>query len=158
VPADSTQLIRDFYAAFARRDAAAMARCYHPEIEFSDDVFPDLRGPAAPAMWRMLCQRATDLRIEVFEVEAGDRTGRAHWEAWYTVAATGRRVHNRIDARFEFKDGLIVRHRDRFDFWRWARQALGPAGWFLGWSHFMQKRVQDQAARGLEKFLQRESV
>ena len=40
-------LIRDFYAAFARRDAEGMARCYHPEVFFSDTVFPSLRAKAA---------------------------------------------------------------------------------------------------------------
>ena len=56
------------------------------------------------------------------------RAGRAHWDATYTYSATGRRVDNRIDATFAFRDGLIVRHDDRFDLWRWARQALGVQG------------------------------
>jgi hypothetical protein len=28
-----------------------------------------------------------------------DARGMASWEAWYTFSATGRRVHNKIDAR-----------------------------------------------------------
>ena len=67
-------------------------------------------------------------------------TGRAHWVATYTYSATGRPVENRIDATFEFRDGRIVRHRDRFDLYRWARQALGPKGLLLGWLPPVQAR------------------
>ena len=59
---------------------------------------------------------------------------------------------NRIDARFEFRDGLIVRHVDRFDFWRWARQALGAPGWALGWSGWLRAKVRRRAAAGLAAF------
>ena len=58
------QLIRDFYAAFGRRDAEAMASCYHPEVLFSDTVFPRLQGEEAGDMWRMLTSRSNDLRVE----------------------------------------------------------------------------------------------
>lgn len=86
-----------------------MAACYHPEVHFSDPVFADLRGEEAGDMWRMLCGRATDLRIEFDEVTVDEDRGSAHWEAWYTFS-TGRKVHNVIDASFEFSDGLILRH------------------------------------------------
>src|SRR5688572_17862405 len=124
-------VVHRLYSCFQRRDGSGMAACYHPDIHFSDEVFPDLRGARAGAMWMMLCERAKDLRVEVRDVAADDRIGSAHWEAWYTFTATGRLVHNVIDARFEFAEGLIVRHQDSFDFWRWATQALGPAGRFL---------------------------
>jgi ketosteroid isomerase-like protein len=146
------ELIRRFYQAFQQRDAETMASCYHPEIHFSDPAFPDLRGPAAGDMWRMLCARGKDLRLEFRDVHADPRHGRAHWEAWYTFSATGRQVHNIIDAEFEFRDGLIVRHIDRFDFHRWAGQALGPAGKLLGGFAFMQRKVQAKAAQGLAQF------
>ena len=149
----NAQLIAEFYTSFAKQDAGGMAACYHPDIQFSDEVFPDLRGPRAGAMWQMLCKRATDLRIEFTDVTADDASGRAHWEAWYTFSATGRRVHNRIDARFEFRDGKILRHKDSFAFWSWASQALGPVGWLLGWSSVVKNRVRSQAAANLETFM-----
>jgi hypothetical protein len=62
-------------------------------------------------------------------------------------------VHNKIDARFEFKDGKIIRHRDSFDFWAWASQALGPPGRLLGWSSFLKNRVRAQAAKSLAAFM-----
>jgi ketosteroid isomerase-like protein len=143
-------LISSFYRAFQARDAAGMARCYHPQVEFSDPVFPRLRGPEAGAMWAMLCGRATDLEISFGDVKAGDARGHARWEARYTFTQTGRPVHNGIDAEFEFRDGLIARHADRFDFWRWARQALGPTGLLLGWTPMVRNRVRAMARRGLD--------
>ena len=146
-------LIARFYAAFQLRDAAAMAACYHPDVHFSDEVFPDLRGPEAKAMWAMLCARGKDLRIEPSDVTADERDGSARWDAWYTFSGTGRKVHNIVAAEFSFRDGLIVRHVDRFDFWRWARQALGPAGLLLGWTPFLRSKVRATAARSLETWM-----
>lgn len=142
-------LITRFYQAFQKRDAAGMAACYHADIHFSDPVFPELRGPQAGAMWHMLCSRAQDLRVEFNQVSADDARGRAHWEAWYPFSATGRRVHNVIEARFEFRDGLIVRHEDQFDFHRWASQALGITGRLLGGTAFLQNKIRAKAATGL---------
>ena len=149
------QLIDRFYTAFARRDAEGMVACYHPEIEFSDPVFPDLHGDRARGMWQMLCERGKDLRIEFTQVAADDRQGQAHWEAWYTFSATGRQVHNRIDARFDFRDGRILRHDDLFSFWRWASQALGPVGIALGWTPLVKDKVRRQAAANLERYMEK---
>ena len=78
----------------------------------------------------------------------------AHWEPTYVFSATGRVVHNIIDAEFEFDDaGLITRHTDRFDFWRWARQALGAPGLLLGWTPLLRARVRTQAAANLKRFM-----
>jgi len=147
------QLIHDFYTAFQRRDAPAMAACYHPDLEFSDAVFVGLRHARATAMWTMLVERGTDLRLTFRDVQADDHTGRAHWDAHYTFSTTGRKVINRIDAAFEFRDGRIVRHRDAFDFWTWSRQALGPAGLLLGWTPLLKNQVRKQAQRSLDKFM-----
>lgn len=151
----NADLIQRFYTSFAKRDAIGMAACYHPDVTFSDEVFIDLEGPRATGMWQMLCERGKDLRIEFRDVEANDMAGRAHWEAWYTFSATGRHVHNVIDACFEFRDGLIIAHRDRFDFWTWASQALGPMGRLLGWSGVLRNRVRAQAANSLTSFLRK---
>lgn len=80
----NARLITRFYEAFGRRDAQTMATCYHKDVEFSDPVFPDLKGIEASDMWRMLAARATDLVVR-FEVKnADDRRGAAHWDADYT--------------------------------------------------------------------------
>lgn len=150
----TTEVLERFYGAFARRDHQAMATCYTPDAEFSDPVFPHLAGPEVPGMWRMLCERGTDLRLEYRDLHADEATGSAHWEAWYTFSATRRPVHNVIEARFEFADGRIRRHRDTFDLYRWARQALGLKGLLLGWTPPVQAAVRAQARRALTRFLQ----
>lgn len=153
----NARTLHGFYDAFGQRDAAAMARCYAPDAHFSDPVF-DLRGAAIGAMWQMLCSQAKSLRIEAAGIEADEQTGRAHWQAWYPFSATGREVHNEIDASFEFRDGLIVRHHDRFDLWRWSRQALGVPGLLLGWTPLLQRQVRARAARSLAAFEQRRAA
>ena len=85
-------------------------------------------------------------------IEANEREGRAHWVATYLFSATGNTVENRIDASFTFRDGRIATHQDRFDLYRWARQALGLKGLLLGWLPPVQAAVRKQAAQGLRAF------
>jgi len=145
-------LIEQFYKAFQNRDADGMVACYHPDIWFSDPVFHDLRGPRAGAMWRMLCERAKSLEITFRDVRADDRTGAAHWEASYVFTATGRNVHNVIDATFELADGKIIRHADTFDLWRWSGMALGAKGKLLGWLPPIKHAIHKKAVGGLDSF------
>ncbi len=140
-----------FYAAFARRDGAAMAALYAPAATFSDPAFPALAGPEIGGMWRMLCRNGKDLVVVASGIEADDRGGRAHWEADYSFGA--RKVHNVIDATFSFEGGLVTRHEDRFDLDRWLLQALGPIGGRLPGAGAI---VRWQAGRGLQSFLARE--
>lgn len=149
------ELIHTFYTAFQRKDGAAMAACYHPDAEFSDPVFPMLKGSEVGEMWKMLCHRGKDLSLDYSGVSAEGDRGKAHWEAHYTFSATGKKVHNIIDAELEFRDGKIYRHRDHFDFWKWSRQALGVVGWLGGWSGALQGKVQLQAASGLAAWIAR---
>jgi ketosteroid isomerase-like protein len=147
------QLIERFYGAFADHDGEAMAACYAPDIRFSDPVFPDLRGEEAGAMWRMLTGGAGDLRVELHEREADGDRGSAHWIAHYTFTQTGRPVVNDIRASFRFAGGLIAEHDDRFAFYRWARQALGPSGLLLGWTPVIRSAVRRRARARLDEFL-----
>jgi ketosteroid isomerase-like protein len=148
----NVESIRHFYEAFSRHDWRAMGEAYAEDVHFSDEVF-DLHGEDARHMWHMLAERGRDLRLQWRDLrEQPDGTVTAHWDAWYTFGATGRPVHNSIDARFTFRDGKVVRHVDRFDFWRWSRQALGAPGWVLGWTPLLRGKVRATAARGLEAF------
>jgi hypothetical protein len=104
-------------------------------------------------MWHMLCERGTDLEVTFAGVQANEERGRAHWEARYTLSGGSRDVHNIIDASFGFRDGLIVRHTDAFDLWRWTRMAIGPAGTALGWSSPFQNKVRSAAMSGLRRFM-----
>lgn len=129
MPAEENKAtIERLYEAFGKCNGAAMTACYAPGAHFRDPAFGDLEGEEVGAMWRMLTSRATDLKIELREHEAGEETGSAHWIARYTFS-TGRPVVNDIRARFRFAaDGKIADHVDEFDFRNWAKQALGPSG------------------------------
>ena len=150
----SEQLIEQFYRSFQQKDYAAMAACYHPDASFSDAVFNLKNGREVAAMWHMLCISGKDLKIEFDRVQADDRTGRAHWDAWYTFSRTGRKVHNAIDASFEFQAGRIIRHTDDFSFPRWSRQAFGLTGWLLGRTPFLHNKVRQTAMKGLFQFIE----
>lgn len=145
-------LINKFYSAFQQRDYATMNACYDDNILFEDPVFGKLLGNEAKAMWHMLCERGKDLQISFNNVQANDLVGEAHWEAVYTFS-TERKVHNVIDAVFQFNDGKITAHQDTFDLWKWTRMALGPSGILMGWTPMVQNKVRETAKKGLEKFI-----
>lgn len=149
----SESLIRTFYGAFAARDAAGMGQCYADDARFHDPVFGDLDAEQARAMWRMLLERGEDLEVRLVRVEADGERASAGWEADYTFRATGRMVHNVVEATFRFREGRIVEHRDRFSLWRWTRMALGIKGTLLGWTPLVQGKVRSTAAKGLGAFL-----
>ena len=148
----NAEVLTRFYEAFARKDPQAMAACYAADVHFGDPVFPDLKGAQVGRMWRMLAGGGKDLQLTFRDVQADATTGSAHWEATYTFSKTGRRVHNVIEASFRFRNGLIMEHRDRFSFYRWARQALGPTGVLLGWTPLVKARVRKEAAARLAAF------
>lgn len=147
-------LITQFYEAFAELDAEKMVDCYHQDIVFEDPAFGRLQGQRAMNMWRMLCQsqQGKDFKVTYNDVGARDNIGVASWEAHYTFSKTGRKVHNKIKATFEFEDGKIIKHTDEFDLHRWARQALGIQGLLIGWTGFFRKKLQAQTNRLLDKF------
>jgi ketosteroid isomerase-like protein len=148
--------IETLYQALGERDGATMASLYHPDARFSDPAFGDLRGIEVGMMWRMLCARAKDLRVEHSRIVIDGDRGTAHWEAWYTFSPTGRKVHNVIDALFRFEGETIIEHLDVFSLWRWSRQALGPVGLVLGWSPLVRAKVQAQARQGLDVFMKQQ--
>ena len=148
------QLITDFYAGFAKQDPSPMRAAYAPNAHFTDPAFGDLHGADVGDMWTMLTGQAKDFRLEFRDVKADETSGSAHWEAWYRFGGK-RKVHNVIEARFTFVAGRITRHVDSFDFWRWSRQALGPAGVLLGWTPMLHGSVVSRAKASLSAWQKR---
>lgn len=146
-------LIESFYRAFDAHDGRAMAACYAADAHFSDPVFTNLRGREPGAMWQMLTQDDGDLRIELLDHDADDRTGSAHWLAHYTFSQTGRPVVNDIQTTFAFLDRSIAEQRDVFDFARWSRQAFGILGTVLGPTPVLRAIVRRKARASLDEFL-----
>ncbi|WP_439151156.1 nuclear transport factor 2 family protein [Winogradskyella sp.] len=56
-----------------------------------------------------------DFKVVYSNIKTNGNNASAHWEAFFTFSKTGRKVHNKIDASFEFKDGLIIKHTDGFN-------------------------------------------
>ena len=147
------KLIHDFYTTFQQLDFTTMQSLYHDEACFHDPVFLDLTSAEVRAMWQMLLTSAKDLKVSFSEVKVNAQAGSCRWEAWYTFSKTGRPVHNIIHASFQFKEGKIYRHKDSFDLWRWARQALGISGVLLGWSSLVQNKIRETARHNLKKHM-----
>lgn len=142
-----------FYTAFANADASQMCECYHPNIQFRDPVFGLLKGNDVCQMWKMLIERSKgEIKIEFSDSKASEHIGSTRWVATYLFSKTNRKVINTIQAHFLFQDGLIIKHTDDFDIWKWAKQAFGLKGFMLGWTGFMQKKIQQQALLSLKKY------
>lgn len=147
------EVITKFYQAFQRLDWKTMQACYHPEASFSDPVFQNLTNVEVNAMWHMLCENATDFSLHYSEVTTNGNDGSCRWDAWYSFSHTGRKIHNIIHADFKFRDGLIIHHVDKFNFWKWSVMALGLSGYFLGWTPIIKDKVRATAHKSLMKFM-----
>ena len=152
------ELITRFYDAFHQLDYKTMQDCYHEEAVFFDPVFQDLNSTEVKMMWEMLCSQARDLKIQFAEVQADEEYGTCQWTASYTFTTTGRKVINRVKAHFKFRDGKIIEHTDDFNLWNWSRQALGLKGLLLGWSNFLQKKLNASADEKLLRFLNKKTA
>lgn len=149
-------LIEKFYSAFQKLDYETMNSCYSEDIVFNDPVFGILQNGEVKAMWEMLCKNAKDFSLSYSDIEIIDHEyATCKWKAGYTFSKTGNKVVNNIKAFVKINDGKIVEHTDAFRLRKWIGQALGWKGILLGWSGFMQKAVQKQARRSLEKFMQK---
>ena len=148
-------IIDQFYAAFQKKDVETMQGCYADSASFSDPVFQNLSAAQTRKMWEMLIKRGKDLQLEYSNVQADGQRGSADWVATYSFSATGRKVINRIHAEFVFENGKIVQHRDHFNFYTWARQALGFPGWLFGWTGFLRQSVRMKAMSNLAEFMRK---
>lgn len=148
--------MQKFYEAFQKHDAAAMSSLYHPDARFSDPVFQNLDQKEVQGMWHMLIERSNgNLEIEFHSLMGDDQMAQCTWEAKYQFSKTKRDIHNVIHSTMEFKDGLILKHTDQFDFWRWSKMALGTSGVLLGWSPMVKNKVRKMAIASLRSYLKK---
>lgn len=147
------QIIEEFYSGFADANSITMNSCYHKEIVFEDPIFGVLESDDVRDMWEMLIEKSKgQLEIRFSNVKSPSNRGSADWKANYNFSSTNRPVRNAVHAEFEFKDGLIIKHKDSFDLYEWSKQALGFKGFFLGWTPFFKKKMQQQALQSLRSF------
>lgn len=146
-PDETRALLTRFYDALARRDAATMASLYAPDATFDDPAF-SLRGEEVGRMWIGLLGRARDFSATYAIAEVGSDSGVVDWTATYLFAGRNP-VVNTIRSEIALKDGKIFRQVDRFDFPRWAAQALGLPGRLFGRFAWFRRKVRAKAAAGL---------
>ena len=151
-------LLDKLFTALGAHDAETMASCYDPEATFHDIAFHLEKRENIRDMWRMICRKETDLKVRFDILGADERAGRARLVETYRIGASkdrpksGRPVTNRIESRFEFRDGLITSQTDECDPKAWAKQAMkGPV------TAFLAGRIRPfrsfGAGRKLKKFL-----
>lgn len=143
--AETRAVLVRFYDALSRRDGETMAALYAPDAVFEDEIYR-LEGPDVGKMWRGLMSRAKTLQVSYTIARAGADAGTVEWTARYLYPGGGP-VVNVILSELEFENGLIVRQRDRFDFRRWAAQALGARGRLLGRFEWFRRAVSREAAK-----------
>lgn len=149
------ETVKKFYSAFNNLEPEVMTSLYHEDVVFEDPAFGQLKGDRAKAMWHMLCksQKGKSFRVKASNFREDRSIIKANWEAFYIFSKTGRSVHNKIKAQFEFKDGLIIKHTDDFNLHQWAWQALGLKGWLIGSFPFFKKQLQQQTNNALDSYL-----
>ncbi|MEP7132434.1 MAG: nuclear transport factor 2 family protein [Acidobacteriota bacterium] len=144
---ETRAVLTAFYDALARRDGEAMAALYAPDARFEDEVFR-LEGADVGRMWRSLLDGARTLTVAYTIARADRDGGTVEWTARYVFPGGGP-VVNVILSELEVSAGRIVRHRDRFDFPRWAAQALGRSGRLFGKFEWFRRAVSRRAAARL---------
>ena len=144
---ETRKALARFYDAFARRDGPAMAAMYSADATFEDPVFR-LKGGEIGKMWTGLVGRARDFSVAYTIAQAASGRGTVEWTARYLFAGK-RPVVNVIVSEIEFGGQRISRQVDRFDFPRWAAQALGTPGKLFGRFEWFRRAVSRKAARGL---------
>ncbi len=148
-----SDIVSTFYEAMKAKDFRTMADLYAINALFTDPVFPGLSGFEAGKMWEMLLKNSQDFTLDYTVLESDKEHAKVRWVARYTFSKTGRRVRNEVVSTFELMDGKILTQRDRFNFKRWARQALGFFPWLFSFTGVTQKKVQETAGRSLNDYI-----
>lgn len=157
-------LLRNFYDAFARCDWKAMQTAYADEAVFVDPVFANLNAFEVRAMWQMLCSGAKDFSLKIHRIECDSEpyigpNGEnffyctADWEADYLFSATNKKVNNKVRSYIKIFEGKIAEQSDKFNFYRWSRQALGFKGWLFGMTSPFRRAVTTKARNQLGIFI-----
>lgn len=151
---NNNKLIENFYNSFSSGDVKGMIACYHKNVIFKDPVFGTLKGEKAIKMWKMLLSKRTKTtKISFSNITATEDKGSANWKAEYLYGEKKRKVINNVTANFKFEDGKIIEHIDTFNLWKWTQQAIGTAGYLIGWTPFMKNKIQNTTKEQLENFM-----
>ncbi|HJS01067.1 MAG TPA: nuclear transport factor 2 family protein [Flavobacterium sp.] len=149
----SEKTIHQLYTSLATGNISNIEACYASKVKFHDPIFGTLLDYEVPKMWKMLTKKSKgNLEIEYSILKCNDFKASVKWTAKYTFGKKNRKVINNIKSEFHFKDGLIIKQDDDFDIWAWSKQALGLSGILLGWTGYLQRKIQLQAINSLKNY------
>jgi limonene-1,2-epoxide hydrolase len=119
-------LIRDFCAAFARRDVDELLGFFTDDAVYHNMPMRPVQGKAAiRGVLDMFLKPAQAVDFTVLRIAAADDT--VLTERLDTFVIGTRRVELPIAGIFDLRDGKIVAWRDYFDLATWTKQANPPA-------------------------------
>lgn len=151
----NAQCLVKFYEAFQKQDYKTMGQCYHTEATFEDPAFGELSQPQVLCMWEMLLSRAQEFTLTCSKPLITSEEGSSEVTASYLFSKTHRKIVNHIFSTFVFKNGKIFKQVDKFDLWKWSRQALGLPAILLGWTPLFQNKIRAEARRNLDTWMNR---
>lgn len=136
-----------------------MNSLYSENIKFEDPIFGVIESWKPKAMWQMLCEKSgDDFEVRFGNIKEDGNKGSCDWEALYTFAKTGNKIHNKIHAEFTFQDGKIIDHKDTFSLYKWAGMALGIKGYLLGFLPSVKASIQKEVVTGFDLFVKRKKL
>jgi ketosteroid isomerase-like protein len=127
------QVVRDLYAAFARRDVAAILAVLSDDVEWSEPANPFnpaggmRRGHTGFLEWVRVGNDAEEVQsLDLREFLTGADTVAAVGHTRCTVRSTGTTYETDFVHLITFKEGQIIRFQEFFDTYAAAEAFRGP--------------------------------
>ena len=114
-------IVKEFEAAFNRRDVDGLLACFTPTARYRDNFFGEHAGaPALREMFARMFREGRDYAWTMERVVETDAAAASEWTFAYTVTeavprSAGRVVRFRGMSLFEKRDGRIAAYRESFD-------------------------------------------
>lgn len=140
---NNNEIVARFYTAFSKLNAAEMLDCYEADILYNDPIFGLLQADKVHAMWQMICNNASNMSCNFGNIQqVDDEYITCNWKTSYFFKPLNKRVVYDAKAYMKIVNGKITEHSDGYRLSTWIRKTYGFPGMLLGWSGFMQKKVQ----------------
>jgi steroid delta-isomerase-like uncharacterized protein len=117
----AVSVVKEFEAAFNRRDVDGLVACFTPEGTYRDNFFGDHAGTAGlREMFARMFREGRDYRWTMDAVVETPQRAAAEWTFTYVVTeaiprSAGRRIRFRGMSIFELSEGRIAAYREYFD-------------------------------------------
>lgn len=126
-------LARALFHALQFRMVDDVRAAYGPDAVLEHPVLGTLAGLEIERHWAMFLKRTPDFTLDFTITRVAGPTARIEWSACYRFFDTGRSIRIAGSTVLTFRDGLVMRHEERFDRRAWSHQALGLSGLLLTW-------------------------